>query len=88
MLMHYFFMLGWAWCGLYKKRAGIHFAELMFLHSRGSVCHIVHSGVSRMQNIDALFFMLGWVWYRFDKKRIRTCDAEPVFLHPVASVVM
>jgi hypothetical protein len=39
-----FFMFGWVWCGFHKKHAGIHYAELVFLHPVGSVGHAVHSG--------------------------------------------
>jgi hypothetical protein len=28
-----FFILGWAWCGSEYKRAGTHYAELVFLNS-------------------------------------------------------
>jgi hypothetical protein len=36
------------------------YTELVFFHPMGSTCHVVHSGVSRVQNIDALFFNPGW----------------------------
>jgi hypothetical protein len=57
----------------------------MFLHPVGSVGHVVHSGASGVQNIDALLFMLGWVRYGLNKKCARTSYAELVFLHPVGS---
>jgi hypothetical protein len=46
----------------------------------------MHSGGSRLQNIDALFFILGWDRYRFNKKHDGTCYAAPGFLHLVGSV--
>jgi hypothetical protein len=46
------------------------------------VGHVVHSGVSRPQNVDAVFFILEWDRYGFHKKRVRTRYAEVVFLHP------
>jgi hypothetical protein len=50
------------------------------------VGHVVHSGVSRPQNVDAVFFILEWDRYGFHKKRVRTRYAEVVFLHPVRFV--
>jgi hypothetical protein len=37
-----------------------------------SIDHVVHTGVSRARNINALFFMLGWAQCESHKKRIRT----------------
>jgi hypothetical protein len=39
----------------------------MCLHLEGFTGHIVHSGTSRVQKIDALFYMFEWDSYRFDK---------------------
>jgi hypothetical protein len=52
----------------------------------GSAAHLVHSGTSEAQNIDALFFLLGWDRYGFNNKRVRTSYTEFVFLHPVGCV--
>jgi hypothetical protein len=78
-------MLMWDQFGLHKKRVGTPYAELVFLHPVVSASHIVHSGASGAQNIDALFCMLGWDWYGFQKKRDGTCYVELAFLHPVGS---
>jgi hypothetical protein len=71
-------MLGWARYGLHKKRARTRYAELGFLHSVGFEGHVVHSGASRAQNLDALFFMLGWAWCGYHKKHAGTRYAELV----------
>jgi hypothetical protein len=78
-------MHGWARCSFHKNHASIRYAELVFLHLVGSVSHVVHSGASGPQNIDAPFFMLGWAHGGFHKKRIATCFAKLVFLHHVGS---
>jgi hypothetical protein len=52
-------MIRWAWCSFQKKCTGTHYSELVFLHPLGSVGHIVHSGASGPQNIDAPFLCLG-----------------------------
>jgi hypothetical protein len=54
-------MLRWVRCRSHKKRAGTRDPELVFLHPMGYAGHVVHSGVSEAQNVDALFFMLVWV---------------------------
>jgi hypothetical protein len=74
-----YFMLGWAWCSLHKKRPGICYAELVFLHLVGSAGHEEHFGVSGMRNVIALFLMLGRDRYRFDKKRAGIRYAKYVF---------
>jgi hypothetical protein len=42
-----FFMLGWDPYGFDKKRAGTHYAELVFLHPVAYVGCVVQSGASR-----------------------------------------
>jgi hypothetical protein len=71
--------------GLNKQSGGTCYAKQLILHPVGNAGHVVHSGASKAQNIDALFFMLGWDRYAFDKKSIGTHYAEHVFLHPVGS---
>jgi hypothetical protein len=41
-----FFVLGWAWCGLHRKRAGTRYAELIFLHPLGAVGLVLQSAAS------------------------------------------
>jgi hypothetical protein len=53
------FMLGWDRYGFNKKCTGTHCTELVFLHLAVSVGHVVHSGASRVGNVNILFFMLG-----------------------------
>jgi hypothetical protein len=48
------------------------------------VGHVVHSGASTAQIVDAPFFILGWDRYGYDKKR--THYAQLVFLHLVGYV--
>jgi hypothetical protein len=71
-------MFGWDWYGYDKKRAGIHYTELVFLHLVGSAGDIVQSDMSRVRNVDTLFFKLGWAWCGFHKKRAETRYAEHV----------
>jgi hypothetical protein len=55
------------------------------LHPVGSAGHIVHSGASEEQNVDALFFMLGWDRCNFHRMRGGARYAKLLFLHPVGS---
>jgi hypothetical protein len=52
----------------------------VFLHSVGYAGQVVHSGVSGVQNGDALFLMLCWDPYEFDKNLVGTRYGELVFL--------
>jgi hypothetical protein len=81
-----FSMLGWDRYGFHKTPAGTRYAELVLLHSMGSICHIVHFSLSWPQNNNALFFMLGWAWCGFHKKGAGTCYAELLFLLPLGFV--
>jgi hypothetical protein len=42
-----FFLFGWDQYLLNKKCDGTHYAKLVFLHSVGSVGHVMHSSASR-----------------------------------------
>jgi hypothetical protein len=68
-----------------KKRVGTRYAEHMFLHSMGSVGHIVDSSASGVRNDDALFFIPGCARCCFHKKRVGTRYAKLVFLHSLES---
>jgi hypothetical protein len=58
--MHYFSCTGGTRTYSTKKCTRTHYVKLVFLHPVGSTGHVVHSGASRVQNIDTLFFMLEW----------------------------
>jgi hypothetical protein len=61
------------------------YIELVFLHPVGFVGHVVHSGVSGVQNVIALLFIFGWDRFGFYKKKAGTHYAELVFLNLVGS---
>jgi hypothetical protein len=67
------------------KYGSKHYAEFLFLHTVGSVGHIVLSGASRLRNLDTVFFVLRWVQRSFHKKRVGRCCTKLVFLHLVGS---
>jgi hypothetical protein len=85
-LKHYFSCLGGTRTDSTKKHAGTRYAELVTLHPVGSAGHVVHSGVSRARNVEALFFVLGWDRYGFHKMVRWDRHAELAFLDPVRSV--
>jgi hypothetical protein len=66
-------------------RARTCYAELVFSNPVGSPGHVVHSGTSGAQNIDALYFMLGWARCSFHKNHAGTHYAKFVFSHPMGS---
>jgi hypothetical protein len=82
MLSHYFSCSGGTGTDSIKS-SRTSYTELMFLHSVGSVDHVVHFGASGAHNVIALLFVLTWDWYGFDKNHTGTRYAELVFLHPV-----
>jgi hypothetical protein len=54
--------------------------KLSFLHTLGSLGHVVHSGASEERNVDTLFFMLGWDRYGIHKNCVGTHYAELLFM--------
>jgi hypothetical protein len=54
-----FFMLWWSGFGSHKKRAGTHYAELVFLQPVGSKGHALSFGASGVRNVDTLFSCSG-----------------------------
>jgi hypothetical protein len=50
-----------------NKRAGTRYTIVVFLHQKGSDCHVVHFSASKAQNINVLFFMLMWARCSFHK---------------------
>jgi hypothetical protein len=79
-------MLGWIRCGCHKKCSRTHYAELVILHLVPSAGHVVSSGSSKAQNVDALLFVLGQTGCGSHKKRAGTSYTELIFLHPVQSM--
>jgi hypothetical protein len=72
-------VLGWARCASHEKRIGEQYTKLVFLHLVRSVGHIVCSGASEVQNVNALFFMLGWADVDLEKVRPDTLRRTYVF---------
>jgi hypothetical protein len=79
-------VLEWDLYGFHKKRTQTRYVKLVFLHPVGSTGHVVHSGTSRLHNVDALFVMLGWDRYGLNKKHDGTRYTKLMFLHSVGSV--
>jgi hypothetical protein len=52
-------MLGWHQHELHKKCTEICYVELVFSHLVECTSHVVHSGASGAQNMNALFSCLG-----------------------------
>jgi hypothetical protein len=71
-------MLCWDQYGFDKKRIRTRYTKLGFLHPVGAAGHKVHSGTSRVRNIDTIFFMLGWDRYGCQKNCAETRYAELV----------
>jgi hypothetical protein len=76
-------MIGWAQCGLHKKRVGTHYTKFVFLYLVGLVGHVVHSRALGARSFDALFFIFRWAWCIFHKNHNARHYAKLVFLHSV-----
>jgi hypothetical protein len=65
--MHYFSCSVWTGRDSTKSPLGHITPNLCVSHLVGSIAHIVHLGVSRSQNVDALFFSLECPRTRYTK---------------------
>jgi hypothetical protein len=76
-----FFMAGWDRYGFNKNHAGTHYDKLVFLHSVGSTCLVVHSGAigAKFQHI----LMLRWARCGLHEKAHRDTLRPTCVLHPV-----
>jgi hypothetical protein len=70
MSTHYFLCSGGTVTYSIESAPGYVTPNLCFCIGGGVAGHVVHSGVPRPQNVDALFVMLRWDQYGFYKKRV------------------